>query len=86
MDHHLLKVHVCLISLIWSLLACLEHLNYLGIDERFGPVALSLKRERLDESTSLMKSGESEGNQYQYRIIARTSEVIDANCQASLTN
>ena len=48
------------------------------MDERFGPVALSLKRERVDESTSLMKSGESEGNQYQYRIIARTSEVINA--------
>jgi len=54
-------------------------LNYLGIDERFGPVALSLKREKLDESTSLMKSGESEGNQFQYRIIARTSEVINAD-------
>ena len=53
----------------------LEHLNYLGIDDRFGPVALSLKREKLDESTSLLKSGESEGNQYQYRIIIRTSEV-----------
>jgi len=36
-----------------------------------------LKREKLDESTSLLKSGESEpgGNQYQYRIIVRTSEV-----------
>lgn len=53
----------------------LEHLNYLGMDERFGPVALSLKREKLDENTSLLKGGEAEGNQYQYRIIARTSEV-----------
>lgn len=52
-----------------------EHLNYLGMDERFGPMALSLKRERLDENTSLLKSGESEGNQYQYRIIVRTSEL-----------
>lgn len=52
-----------------------EHLNYLGIDEKFGPVALSLKRERLDENTSLLRVGDSEGNQYQYRIIVRTSEV-----------
>lgn len=52
-----------------------EHLNYLGMDERFGPVALSLKREKLDESTSLLNTGEAEGNTYQYRIIARSSEV-----------
>ena len=57
------------------LLFFLEHLNYLGIDERFGPIALSLKREKLDDNTSLLKPGESEGNQYQYRIIVRTSEV-----------
>ena len=58
-----------------SVLFLPEHLNYLGIDEKFGPVALSLKRERLDENSSLLKSGDSEGNQYQYRIIVRTSEV-----------
>ncbi|XP_015753678.1 PREDICTED: signal-induced proliferation-associated 1-like protein 1 isoform X3 [Acropora digitifera] len=52
-----------------------EHLNYLGIDERFGPIALSLKREKLDDNTSFLKPGESEGNQYQYRIIVRTSEL-----------
>lgn len=74
MEHHLFKSKSDLLNLIISH-SRLEHLNYLGIDERFGPVALSLKREKLDESTSLMKSGESEGNQYQYRIIARTSEV-----------
>lgn len=45
------------------------------MDEKFGPVALSLKREKLDESTSLLNAGDMEGNQYQYRIIARTSEV-----------
>lgn len=74
MEHHLFKSKSDLLNLIISH-SRLEHLNYLGIDERFGPVALSLKREKLDESTSLVKSGESEGNQYQYRIIARTSEV-----------
>ena len=58
-----------------SVLLLLEHLNYLGIDEKFGPVALSLKRERLDENTALLKGGDSEGSQYQYRIIVRTSEV-----------
>ena len=85
MEQHLFNNKSDLHDLVISH-SCLEHLNYLGIDERFGPVALSLKREKLDESTSLMKSGESEGNQYQYRIIARTSEVINANCWGSLTN
>lgn len=64
-----------LVSVKPSVLLLPEHLNYLGIDEKFGPVALSLKRERLDENSSLLKSGDSEGNQYQYRIIVRTSEV-----------
>ncbi|XP_073497567.1 signal-induced proliferation-associated 1-like protein 3 isoform X2 [Phyllobates terribilis] len=46
-----------------------EHCNYFGIDEKLGPVAVSLKRDKLDES-------KDHGPQYQYRIILRTSELV----------
>ncbi|CAJ0948935.1 unnamed protein product, partial [Ranitomeya imitator] len=45
------------------------HCNYFGIDEKLGPVAVSLKRDKLDESKDY-------GPQYQYRIILRTSELV----------
>ncbi|XP_026852387.2 signal-induced proliferation-associated 1-like protein 2 isoform X2 [Electrophorus electricus] len=44
-----------------------EHQNYFGVDENLGPVALSVRRERLEDS--------KEGPQYNYRIIFRTSEL-----------
>ncbi|XP_069799614.1 signal-induced proliferation-associated 1-like protein 3 isoform X2 [Dendropsophus ebraccatus] len=46
-----------------------EHCNYFGIDEKLGPVAVSLKRDKLEES-------KEHGPQYQYRIILRTSELV----------
>lgn len=46
----------------------LEHWNYLGVDENLGPVAVSLRREKLDEH-------KDHGQQYNYRVIFRTSEV-----------
>ncbi|KAM4693543.1 signal-induced proliferation-associated 1-like protein 3 isoform 2-T4 [Discoglossus pictus] len=46
-----------------------EHCNYFGADEKLGPVAVSLKREKLEESKEF-------GLQYQYRIIFRTSELV----------
>ncbi|CAN9510040.1 unnamed protein product [Ophioblennius macclurei] len=42
-----------------------DHQNYLGLDENFGPVSLSVRREKLDS-----------GTQYNYRIILRTSQVF----------
>lgn len=45
-----------------------EHWNYFGIDEALGPVAVSLRREKLEEEKEL-------GQQYNYRLIFRTSEV-----------
>lgn len=45
-----------------------EHWNYLGVDENLGPVAVSLRREKLDEH-------KEHGQQYNYRVIFRTSEV-----------
>nr|XP_055029560.1 signal-induced proliferation-associated 1-like protein 3 [Misgurnus anguillicaudatus] len=46
-----------------------EHLNYFGTDEKLGPVALSIRREKLDDTKDLK-------DQYQYRIIFRTSELV----------
>ncbi|XP_075043185.1 signal-induced proliferation-associated 1-like protein 3 isoform X1 [Mixophyes fleayi] len=46
-----------------------EHYNYFGVDEKLGPVAVSLKRDKLEDS-------KEHGPQYQYRIIFRTSELV----------
>ncbi|MEE6516611.1 hypothetical protein FKM82_026196 [Ascaphus truei] len=46
-----------------------EHNNYFGVDEKLGPVAVSVKREKLEENKEF-------GPQYQYRIIFRTSELV----------
>jgi len=45
-----------------------EHWNYFGIDEALGPVAVSLRREKLEED-------KEHGQQYNYRLIFRTREV-----------
>lgn len=50
------------------LLPSIEHWNYLGVDETLGPVAVSLRREKLDDH-------KEHGPQYNYRVIFRTSEV-----------
>uniref|UniRef100_A0A8C5WG39 Signal induced proliferation associated 1 like 3 n=1 Tax=Leptobrachium leishanense TaxID=445787 RepID=A0A8C5WG39_9ANUR len=46
-----------------------EHSNYFGVDEKLGPVAVSLKRDKLEDSKDY-------GLQFQYRIIFRTSELV----------
>uniref|UniRef100_A0A8C1S9E3 Signal-induced proliferation-associated 1 like 3 n=1 Tax=Cyprinus carpio TaxID=7962 RepID=A0A8C1S9E3_CYPCA len=46
-----------------------EHWNYFGTDEKLGPVALSIRREKLDDTKDLK-------DQYQYRIIFRTNELV----------
>ncbi|XP_055519591.1 signal-induced proliferation-associated 1-like protein 3 isoform X1 [Leucoraja erinacea] len=46
-----------------------EHWNYFGVDEKLGPVAVSIKREKLEDS-------KEQTPQYVYRIIFRTSELI----------
>uniref|UniRef100_A0A8C7NWK9 Signal induced proliferation associated 1 like 2 n=1 Tax=Oncorhynchus mykiss TaxID=8022 RepID=A0A8C7NWK9_ONCMY len=44
-----------------------DHQNYFGTDENLGPVAVSIRREKLDEG--------KEGAQYNYRVTFRTSEL-----------
>ncbi|XP_078515598.1 signal-induced proliferation-associated 1-like protein 1 isoform X1 [Lissotriton helveticus] len=46
-----------------------EHWNYFGTDENLGPVAISIRREKLEEV-------KENGPQYNYRIIFRTSELM----------
>lgn len=54
---------------VWCYLFPLtEHWNYLGVDETLGPVAVSLRREKLDDH-------KDHGPQFNYRVIFRTSEV-----------
>ena len=51
-----------------------DHQNYFGIDENFGPVAISIRREKLEDREN--KLGKAEYGHYQHRMIFRTSEVI----------
>ncbi|XP_041645382.1 signal-induced proliferation-associated 1-like protein 2 isoform X3 [Cheilinus undulatus] len=46
-----------------------EHQNYFGVDENLGPVAVSIRRERLDDGK------EKDGMQYNYRVTFRTSQL-----------
>ncbi|CAK6951786.1 signal-induced proliferation-associated 1-like protein 2 isoform X3 [Scomber scombrus] len=46
-----------------------EHQNYFGVDDNLGPVAVSIRRERLDDGK------EKEGMQSSYRVTFRTSQL-----------
>ncbi|XP_019113224.2 signal-induced proliferation-associated 1-like protein 3 isoform X1 [Larimichthys crocea] len=46
-----------------------EHSNYFGTDDKMGAVAVSIRREKLDDTKDLK-------DQYQYRLIVRTSELV----------
>ncbi|XP_071962340.1 signal-induced proliferation-associated 1-like protein 2 isoform X2 [Antedon mediterranea] len=50
-----------------------EHHNYLGIDDQLGPLAISIKREKLEEEDN--STDNKETTHYQYRVIVRTSEL-----------
>ncbi|KAM6933454.1 signal-induced proliferation-associated 1-like protein 3 isoform 2-T2 [Xenentodon cancila] len=46
-----------------------EHSNYFGTDDKLGPVAVSIRREKVEDTKDLK-------DQYQYRLIVRTSELV----------
>ncbi|XP_056296662.1 signal-induced proliferation-associated 1-like protein 3 isoform X2 [Pseudoliparis swirei] len=46
-----------------------EHANYFGADDKMGAVAVSIRREKLEDTKDLK-------DQYQYRLIVRTSELV----------
>ena len=54
-----------------------DHQNWFGLDENLGPVAISFKREPIEElsSTNQTKAISCASIQYQYRLLVRTSEV-----------
>ncbi|XP_071832960.1 uncharacterized protein [Apostichopus japonicus] len=53
-----------------------EHQNYFGIDNILGPVALSVRREKLNSPENpLSDNGKDSTARYLYRIILRTSEL-----------
>lgn len=59
-----------------------EHQNWFGMDEQLGPVAVSVKREKIGStasngSASNQSDGSNkEGSIYQFRMIVRTSELL----------
>ncbi|XP_062368427.1 LOW QUALITY PROTEIN: signal-induced proliferation-associated 1-like protein 3 [Cinclus cinclus] len=46
-----------------------EHSNYFGVDDKLGPVAVSARREKLEEPSE-------HGPQFQQRLILRTSQLV----------
>nr|XP_039270889.1 signal-induced proliferation-associated 1-like protein 1 isoform X1 [Styela clava] len=47
-----------------------DHFNFFGIDDKYGPVAISIKREKLREANANIKD-----NAWNYRVIVRASEL-----------
>ena len=66
------------------MLLCLEHSNFFGVDDSYGPVAISLRRERLDDDVSPVSIGAGStgtlSSKYLYRIIVRTCQVGVVEC------
>uniref|UniRef100_A0A8D3AS00 Signal-induced proliferation-associated 1 like 3 n=1 Tax=Scophthalmus maximus TaxID=52904 RepID=A0A8D3AS00_SCOMX len=46
-----------------------EHSDYFGTDDKMGPVAVSIRREKLEDTKDLK-------DQYLYRLVVRTSELV----------
>ena len=59
--------HLCLIKIFFTRPP--EHQNYFGFDDNLGPVAVSIRRERLDDGK------EKDGMQFNHRVTFRTSQV-----------
>ncbi|XP_041775118.1 signal-induced proliferation-associated 1-like protein 1 isoform X2 [Anopheles merus] len=62
-----------------------EHQNWFGMDEHLGPVAISIKREKLNPApvqtlalhgSDVAPTTTHQGDQYLYRLIVRTSELL----------
>ncbi|XP_050543040.1 signal-induced proliferation-associated 1-like protein 1 [Daktulosphaira vitifoliae] len=52
-----------------------EHHNWFGMDDTLGPVAISLKREKVEMDTTVNGCSSSPSVLFRYRIIIRTSEL-----------
>lgn len=62
----------------------LEHENWFGLDENLGPLAISIKKERIDNQLYInvnhnegkSSNAVSSGSKYLYRVIVRSTEVL----------
>lgn len=55
----------------------LEHQNYFGMDEQLGPVAISIKKEKVMPTTVNLSEAQNNQNQQNlFRLIVRTSELL----------
>ncbi|KAK7104928.1 hypothetical protein V1264_019565 [Littorina saxatilis] len=52
-----------------------DHQNLFGTDEHLGPVAVSVRREKLDPEERANNLGKADYGTYHYRIICRTSQL-----------
>jgi len=68
-------------SLVYTFPRCsIEHQNFFGVDDNVGPVAISIRRERVVEQISNFYDTQSSSTvqsmpKHLYRVILRTSEV-----------
>jgi hypothetical protein len=55
----------------------LEHQNWFGVDETVGPIAISIRKERIGPAVSESAASSDNNHQirYQYRLILRTSDL-----------
>lgn len=58
-----------------------DHQNWFGIDENLGPVAVSIRRERVPSSPELGSGGgahaqSSHSDHWMYRLVVRTSDLL----------
>ena len=60
-------------------LSNIDHVNLFGIDDKYGPVAISIIREVLTKSAVLGRDNEgndkNNSKKHQYKIIVRTCDV-----------
>lgn len=74
---------VCLMLTAVYLVTCTvltitEHQNWFGMDENLGPVAVSIRRERIERQSdpnSASPLSTQPSHAYNYRLLIRTSEV-----------
>lgn len=74
---------VCLVLPPVYLVTCIiltitEHQNWFGMDENLGPVAVSIRRERIErqaDPNSVSPLSTQPSHTYHYRLLIRTSEV-----------
>ncbi|XP_071486438.1 uncharacterized protein [Diadema antillarum] len=52
-----------------------EHQNYFGKDDSLGPLAVSVRREKVEEQESPAENSKDSNMRYRYRIVLRTSEL-----------